>query len=279
MGWRDGEVGGGANRFTQLLFGLLLVAFLASGLSWDRLFSLLTLFLLLSWSFSPASPRSLPFIPLHLSRCLSPHWDLIWTLYRSRGSLFHCQCHRECPHKSNAIETPPRPRNGTRAAPPRSAPRTATCENEVFEVVCARVRHSSSAVCLPFPLAPIHSPSPWEFVDQHLLKKLLGVRVYNWSTDGVQWVQSLFLCGTSDVPCITWFIVRGDRGQEQSKELAQNTQILLWLGFFCVMSLQIFSFLYFKWIHVHICVWFSFVLISSTQYIIIRRCDSFIKVC
>lgn len=48
------------------------------------------------------------------------------------------------------------------------------CENEVFEVVCARIRHSSSSVCLQFPLAPIHSTKPMGICGSASSQKALG---------------------------------------------------------------------------------------------------------
>ncbi|KAF3691702.1 hypothetical protein EXN66_Car007377 [Channa argus] len=48
------------------------------------------------------------------------------------------------------------------------------CENEGFEVVCARIRHSSSSVCLQFPLAPVHSTKPMGICGSASSQKALG---------------------------------------------------------------------------------------------------------
>lgn len=132
--------------------------------------------------------------PSHTPTTVRPNVNF----WQELGSLFNCQCYCECPHKSNAV-MPLKRLLGLTITRTQSlshflplllhahfstctiAPTDVTCENEGFEVVCAHIRHSSSSVCLQFPLALVQSHHTWEFVDQHLLKKLLGVRLYNWT--------------------------------------------------------------------------------------------------
>ena len=192
----------------------------------------------LFFSLVPISPPFLPDMPplslslfhththAHTHSLSLPHSPTTtrpnMNFWQEPGSLFNCQCYRECPHKSNVVMPLKRllalaitdththtHTNNLFLTFSHFLPRTPeTHAQSLAQMWCVRMRALrlfalASDTAAPVFVCNFHwlrstPPNPWEFVDQHLLKKLLGVGVYNWAEKKrVQWVQRgrLFLCG------------------------------------------------------------------------------------
>lgn len=133
--------------------------------------------------------------------------------------MFYCQCYCECPHKSNAVMPLKRLLGLTTQTHTHrfshffplsltllheqlsTCSKTHTdvmCENEGFKVVCAHIRHSSSTVCLQFPLALVHSTKPMGICGSASSQKASWVSKLKAEHENspMSAARSLFLCGS-----------------------------------------------------------------------------------
>lgn len=142
--------------------------------------------------------------PSDSSSCSSPLFLFLscnTNFWQELGSLFYYWSHCECPHKSNVVMPLKHlliPAIKHTLSHTNLSSYTYTLSHFFLKCMHNCVHRCdvwmralwlfvlTSDTAVPMFVCNFHwlrstPPNPWEFVDQHLLKKLLGIRVHNWA--------------------------------------------------------------------------------------------------